>query len=80
MKQAVHTDAFPHSKPADRRLDRQTHLVAGLMLGAAFLLAGWVDPRWIYLALLPTFGLLLDALTGVCPMTLLLKRMPWNAK
>jgi hypothetical protein len=80
MKQAVHTDAFPVSKPADRRLDRQTHLVAGLMLGTAFLLARSVDARWIYLALLPTFGLLLDALTSVCPMTLLLKRMPWNAK
>lgn len=66
--------------PADRRLERQTHLVAGLILVAAFLLAAVVDRRWIYLALLPAFGLLLDASTGICPMTMLLRRMPWNTR
>ncbi|MBS1717345.1 MAG: rhodanese-like domain-containing protein [Armatimonadetes bacterium] len=64
---------------ASRRLDRQTHFVAGLLLLAAFGLSLTVSPGWIYLALLPTFGLMLDALTGICPMTLILKRMPWNA-
>lgn len=61
-----------------RIVDRQTHFVAGLLLVAAFLLWRFVDPAWIYLALLPTFGLLLDAITGICPMTLILKTMPWN--
>lgn len=64
--------------PASRRLDRQTHLVAGLMLVAAFVLWKTVHPNWIYLVLLPAFGLLLDATTGLCPMTLMLKLMPWN--
>ena len=59
-------------------VSRQTHLVAGLMLVAALVLAKTVSPNWIYLAALPAFGLLLDATTGVCPMTLILKRMPWN--
>ena len=62
-----------------RSLDRQTHLVAGLLLATSFILFRSVNPGWIYLALLPAFGLLLDALTGICPMTLILKRMPWNA-
>jgi 3-mercaptopyruvate sulfurtransferase SseA len=62
-----------------RSLDRQAHLVAGLLLTTAVILYRSVNPGWIYLAFLPTFGLLLDAFTGVCPMTLILKRMPWNA-
>jgi len=61
-----------------RSLDRQTHLVAGLLIATAFILFRSVNPSWIYLALLPAFGLLLDALTGICPMTLILRRMPWN--
>ena len=64
---------------APRSLDRQTHLVAGLLLVTSFVLYRNVSSGWIYLALLPTFGLLLDALTGICPMTLILKQMPWNA-
>jgi rhodanese-related sulfurtransferase len=67
------------SPKATRSLDRQTHLVAGLLLVTAFILFRSVNAAWIYLALLPTFGLMLDALTGVCPMTLILKKMPWNA-
>ena len=64
---------------APRSLDRQTHLVAGLLLVASFVLYRNVSSGWIYLALLPTFGLLLDAFTGICPMTLILKKLPWNA-
>lgn len=64
---------------ADRSLDRQTHLVAGLLLLTAFGLYWQVSPNGIYLALLPAFGLMFDALTGICPMTLILKQMPWNA-
>ncbi len=61
-----------------RSLDRQTHFVAGLLLIVAVTLYRTVDPAWIYLALLPAFGLMLDALTGICPMTLIIKQMPWN--
>lgn len=59
-------------------LSRQTHLVASIMLWTSVVLALTVDLRWVLLAALPAFGMLLDATTGVCPMTLLLKRMPWN--
>ncbi|MCC7436153.1 MAG: DUF2892 domain-containing protein [Methanoregulaceae archaeon] len=66
------------SSACSRSIDRQTHLVAGLMLVAAFVLSNLVHPSWIYLALLPAFGLLLDATTGICPMTLIMRKMPWN--
>jgi rhodanese-related sulfurtransferase len=59
-------------------IDRQTHLVAGLMLIAALTLATKVGPSWIWLAALPAFGLMLDALTGLCPMRAILGAMPWN--
>lgn len=59
-------------------LDRQTHLVAGLLVAAAFILSFTVNPNWVYLAALPGFGLLLHALTGICPMTLLLAKLPMN--
>ena len=62
-----------------RSLDRQTHLVAGVLIVISFALFRSKDPSWIYLALLPAFGLLLDAFTDVCPMSLMLRRMPWNA-
>lgn len=61
-----------------RSIERQTHFVAGLLIALAFTFSSAFDPRWIYLALLPAFGLMLDAFTGVCPMTLVLKRLPWN--
>lgn len=60
-------------------LVRQAHLIAGIMLALAFGLSLSVSPNWIYLAGLPMFGLLLDGLTGICPVTLLLRVMPWNA-
>jgi ABC-type polysaccharide/polyol phosphate export permease len=68
------------SNACSRSIDRQTHLVAGLMLVAAFVLWRTVHPNWIYLALLPAFGLLLDATTGICPMTLMLRLLPWNRR
>ena len=61
-----------------RGLDRQTHFIAGSLLLVAVILSRFVSPLWGYLVLLPTFGLFLDALTGICPMTLILCRMPWN--
>lgn len=68
-----------HGPRPPRSLDRQTHLVAALLLLAAIVLYRYAGPSWIYLALLPAFGLMLDALTGICPMTLILGKMPWNA-
>ena len=59
-------------------LTRQTHMVAATIMLASWILMKTVDPNWIYLTLLPTFGLTLDSLTGFCPMTLLLSKAPWN--
>ncbi|MBS1714703.1 MAG: DUF2892 domain-containing protein [Armatimonadetes bacterium] len=61
-----------------RRIERQTHFVAGLLLVTSVVLAASVDPRWSFLALLPAFGMFLDAATGFCPMSAFLRHMPWN--
>ena len=57
---------------------RQTFVAASLLIVAAFVLAKAVDPRWMYLALLPAFGLMLAGLSGFCPMVAILQKMPWN--
>lgn len=54
-------------------IDRLTHLIAGIILATALTLANTVNPAWMWLAALPTFGLFLDALTGFCPMRAILK-------
>ena len=63
----------------DSKLRRQTHLVAGLMLTTALVMGFTGNPTWFYLACLPAFGLMLDAITGICPMTLILRKAPWNS-
>lgn len=59
-------------------LTRQLHLVAGLVNLTGLLMFWFVNPWFLAICLLPTFGLLLDASTGFCPMTLILQKMPWN--
>ncbi|MCB0422183.1 MAG: DUF2892 domain-containing protein [Bdellovibrionales bacterium] len=57
---------------------RQSHLVGGLFCLSAVLLGHFVDPVYFYIAAAPAFGLLLDAVTGVCLMSIFLKMAPWN--
>ena len=64
---------------SDSKLRRQTHVVAGILLTAALVMGFTGHPAWFYLACLPAFGLMLDAITGICPMTLMLKKAPWNS-
>lgn len=64
---------------SESKLRRQTHLVAGIMLITALVMGFTGHPAWFYLACLPAFGLMLDAITGICPMTLMLKKAPWNS-
>jgi rhodanese-related sulfurtransferase len=64
---------------SDSKLRRQTHLVAGIMLTTALVMGFTGNPTWFYLACLPAFGLMLDAITGICPMTLILRKAPWNS-
>lgn len=59
-------------------ISRQSHLVGGTFCTAAVLLGHFVDPVFFYIAAAPAFGLLLDALTGVCLMSLFLSYAPWN--
>ncbi|MBI2522595.1 MAG: DUF2892 domain-containing protein [Bdellovibrio sp.] len=57
---------------------RQVLLIAASLVFLAFLGAHFIYPGLIYLALLVGVGLFLYGLTGVCPMALLLQKMPWN--
>ncbi len=57
---------------------RQVHLVAASMVFFAFFGAHFIHPNLIYLALLVGVGLTISGSTGVCPMALLLERLPWN--
>lgn len=59
-------------------VDRQTHLVAAAIIWTGAFLTLTRDPLWIYLMMLPGVGLTISGLTGICPMTLILKKMPWN--
>jgi rhodanese-related sulfurtransferase len=60
-------------------LERQVRLIAGLivLLGAALAVA--LDVRWVYLAGFVGLGLTLAGLSDICPMGILLGKMPWNA-
>ena len=55
---------------------RQTHLIAGIMLITALTMGTSGHNAWFYLAWSPAFGLMLDALTGICPMTVILRKAP----
>ena len=57
---------------------RQAFVAAALMIIAALLLSKVVHPDWIYLALLPAFGLLFSGLSGFCPLVFMLQSLPGN--
>jgi len=57
---------------------RQAFVAAALMIIAALLLAKVAHPDWIYLALLPAFGLLFSGLSGFCPLVFMLQSLPGN--
>lgn len=57
---------------------RQAFVLASLLIVLGYVLAHFVHPYFIYLPLLPAFGLMLSGLTGFCPMLLILQALPWN--
>lgn len=59
-------------------LERQVRLIAGSMMLAGIGLSLELGRGWLALAALPGAGLVLAGLTDLCPMGLLLLRMPWN--
>jgi rhodanese-related sulfurtransferase len=59
-------------------LDQQFQLTLGTLLLVGFLLAEFIDPRWIWLSGFIACGLLFAGSTGICLMRSLLAAMPWN--
>jgi rhodanese-related sulfurtransferase len=61
-------------------LERQVRLGAGLLVLVGFTLALTVNPRWMFLCAFVGLGLTLAGLTDVCPMGMILGKMPWNGR
>ena len=61
-------------------LERQVRLGAGLLALAGVILAVTVNPRGVYLCGLAGLGLTFAGLTDICPMAVILERMPWNSR
>lgn len=59
-------------------VQRQVQMTVGAMILAGTLLGYLVAPAWLLLAGLPGVGLLMAGLTGVCPLAILVAKMPWN--
>jgi len=59
-------------------LERQVRLGAGLLGLTGALLALTVDVNWVFLCAFIGLGLTFAGLTDLCPMAILLERMPWN--
>jgi rhodanese-related sulfurtransferase len=59
-------------------LDRQVRFVAGSLVTLGFALAHFVDPRFVALSALVGLALAVTAALDICPMAVLLGRMPWN--
>jgi rhodanese-related sulfurtransferase len=59
-------------------LDRQLQLVIGSLVVIGVLLSEFVNPHWIWLSGFVGAGLMMAGATGLCPMRILIARMPWN--
>ena len=59
---------------------RQAFVAASLMIVLGYVLAHYVDERFIYLPLLVAGGLMFSGVVGVCPMVHIVQKMPWNKK
>jgi rhodanese-related sulfurtransferase len=60
-------------------LERQVRLGAGLIVLFSVLLAVTVNPRWLYLTAFVGSGLSFAGVTDLCPMAMLLAKLPWNS-
>jgi rhodanese-related sulfurtransferase len=59
-------------------LERQVRLGAGVLVVLGVALSVLSNLRWIYLAGFIGLGLSFAGLTDICPMGLMLARLPWN--
>ena len=59
-------------------LERQVRLGAGLLVLTGSVLALTVNPYWLFLSAFIGLGLTFAGLTDICPMAVILEKMPWN--
>lgn len=59
-------------------LDRQMRIFAGLIILAGALLALFVNPAFAWIPAFMGCGLVFAGVTGLCPMSNVIARMPWN--
>jgi rhodanese-related sulfurtransferase len=59
-------------------LERQVRLGAGVLVALGVVLSLLVNSNWIYLSGFVGLGLTFAGLTDICPMGIVLAKMPWN--
>lgn len=57
---------------------RQSFVVASLIIILGYVLGSLVNPFFLVLPLVVAVGLMVAGLTGVCPMVIVLQKLPWN--
>ncbi len=82
---ALETIGFPiegNAPPAEQSslsIERQVRIGAGALVLLSLLLAFFIHPVFLLLALFVSAGLVFAGVTNFCGMALLLMRAPWNA-
>ncbi len=61
-------------------LERQVRLGAGLLVLTGVILALTANSRWVFLCGFAGLGLTFAGFTDICPMAVILERMPWNRR
>jgi hypothetical protein len=59
-------------------LFRQAFALASTIILLSITLGTFLNSNWFYFSFLPAAGLLFSAISGYCPMTFILSKMPWN--
>jgi rhodanese-related sulfurtransferase len=59
-------------------LERQVRIVAGLLILIGAVLGTWVNPGFYGLSAFVGAGLTFAGITDICPMGMLIAKMPWN--
>lgn len=59
-------------------LERQVRIAAGLLVVAGAALGNWVNPGFYGLSAFVGAGLIFAGITDICPMGMLIAKMPWN--
>ena len=59
-------------------LDRQLQITIGSIVLAGVLLSVFLNPAWVWLSGFAGCGLIFAGLTGICPMRMVIAKMPWN--